>query len=230
MGFNGFPHGKFHHLPIPPNFFTDWLTSIDDLGELKLTLWCFWALTQRADKRTPYLRKAHLLQQAALMASLGGGEAALDEALARALARGTLLAASVDLPLGRETFYFVNTPRGRSAIGQIQRGEWKPIQGEWDVELLPPRPTIYETYEQNIGPLTAHIAEELRDAERSFGAQAVEMAIKEAVEHNQRKWSYARAILTRWHKEGKYYAASERHSTNSAEDYLRGPYADLIDS
>jgi len=230
MSFKGFPHGKFEHLPIPPEFFTRWLPTIDHLGELKLTLWCFWALTQRSSERPPYLRKLHLLQQPALMASLGDDETALEDALARALARGTLLAAPVQLPLGHETLYFVNTPRGRDAVTRLQRGDWRPVPGELEVELLPPRPTIYETYEQNIGPLTAHIAEELRDAERDFGAEAVSQAIKQAVENNQRKWSYARAILVRWQQEGKHHEAHQPLSPDPVEKYLGGIYADFIES
>ncbi|MCS6835234.1 MAG: DnaD domain protein [Anaerolineae bacterium] len=230
MHFKGFPHGKFEQLPIPPEFFTRWLPTIDHLGELKLTLWCFWALAQRSSNRPPYLRKLHLLQQPDLMASLGDDQVALEDALGRAVERGTLLTASVHLPLGRETFYFVNTPRGRDAVNRLRRGDWRPVPGELEVELLPPRPTIYETYEQNIGPLTAHIAEELRDAERDFGAEAVSQAIKQAVENNQRKWSYARAILVRWQQEGKRHETHQSLPTDPVEKYLGGIYADFIES
>ena len=43
-GFAGFPAGKAASTPLPNLFFSDLLPAIDHLGELKVTLYAFWAL------------------------------------------------------------------------------------------------------------------------------------------------------------------------------------------
>ncbi len=43
-GFSGFPAGKTRTTPVPNLFFSELLPQIDDLDELKLTLYCFWRL------------------------------------------------------------------------------------------------------------------------------------------------------------------------------------------
>ena len=43
-GFPGFPDGKLKLTQIPNLFFSDLLPIIDDLGELKVKLYAFWAL------------------------------------------------------------------------------------------------------------------------------------------------------------------------------------------
>ena len=45
--FNGFPPGKTRTTVIPNQFFSELLPTIDDLVELKLTLYCMWALQQQ---------------------------------------------------------------------------------------------------------------------------------------------------------------------------------------
>ena len=57
------------------------------------------------------------------------------------------------------------------------------------------RPNIYTLYEENIGPLTALIAEELREAEETYPADWIEEAFREAVRMNKRNWKYVHAIL-----------------------------------
>ncbi len=225
--FDGFPHGQFSRLPLPPGFFTALLPLIDDLNELKLTLFCLHAMGQRPNGAVPYLRHRQLMSDTSLRASLS--PEALDDALARCIARGTLLRVEVTLDDAPEPLYFVNTPRGRSAVQQVQRGQWRPAE-EDEVEILPERPNVYTLYEQNIGPLTAHIANELRDAEAEFSAQWLEEAIKIAVENNKRNWRYVRAILNRWKNEGRYHETPARPNLEDGKRFVGGKYADFIES
>ena len=46
-GFAGFPDGKLRLTQIPNLFFSDLLPIIDNLAEMKVTLYAFWALSQR---------------------------------------------------------------------------------------------------------------------------------------------------------------------------------------
>lgn len=233
--FNGFPQGKFTQLPTPPHFFSQLLAQIDDLAELKLTLFCFYALNQR-DKQSPYLRRRHFEADDALMQGLlvcgafaSAGDA-LTHALERATARGTLLATNILLKNEEETLYFVNTPKGRKAVEQIKQGNWRPDSSELGIEILPERPNAFALYEQNIGILTAHIADELKDAQSEYPPLWLEDAIKLACEANKRSWRYIRGILVRWKQEGRGTDATpERHSLQDGKRYISGKYADLLD-
>jgi DnaD/phage-associated family protein len=64
------------------------------------------------------------------------------------------------------------------------------------------RPNIFALYERYIGPLTPLVAEQLRDAERSYPRTWIEEAIDAAVRYNRRNWRYVNAILRRWEEAG----------------------------
>jgi DnaD/phage-associated family protein len=132
--------------------------------------------------------------------------AALDQALLRAVQRGALLHAQIDMDERQDVLYFINSARGRAAIQAIQRGEWRP-SGEFEqpVEYFPgdERPNIFSLYEQHFGPLTPMIAEALRSAENDYPASWIEDAMRIAVQNNKRSWSYTEAILRRWQEGGR---------------------------
>ncbi len=69
-------------------------------------------------------------------------------------------------------------------------------------EESPPPPNVFKVYEQEIGPLTPMIAEALKDAEDQHTEQWVIEAIHQASAHSARSWSYIKAILMRWAKDG----------------------------
>lgn len=230
--FDGFPAGKQPQFVIPSAFISDLLPRIDDLAELKITLYFIWAIQQR-EGRYRYLRRRDFINDEAFMAGLAGldfaPDATLDAALGRACQRGTLL--SVDLTIGGEVerLYFINTELGREAYAQVQRGEWKPGFTDSPVEIIPDRPNIYRLYEDNIGPLTPLIADTLRDAEKEYPMRWIEDAIRVAVESNARKWSFVQAVLDRWHREGKQDAPAERPAEQDGRRYVTGKYADYIE-
>jgi len=117
-GFSGFPSGKTRTIPVPNLFFTDLLPQIDHLGEMKVTLYCLWRLALK-EGNIRYVRRAEMLADATLLNSLSQykheAEAALDESLERATARGTLLHVELESAGGKEDLYFMNTPKGRAA-------------------------------------------------------------------------------------------------------------------
>jgi hypothetical protein len=57
QGFNGFPPGKTRTTAIPTLFFSELLPPIDDMVELKLTLYCFWVLQQQEGEYRYALRR-----------------------------------------------------------------------------------------------------------------------------------------------------------------------------
>lgn len=206
-GFAGFPDGKMGTVPVPNPFFVELLPQIDQLHELKVTLHILWRLSLKEGKLR-YIRRAELHEDRILTEGLHNrpDEAAdlLDDALERAVARGTLLHAAIESADGPQDFYFVNTSKGRAAIEDIQAGRWKPTgQTDMPIEVHIDRPNVFTLYEQNIGVLSPLMVDELRDAETDYPPEWIEEAIKLAVEHNKRSWSYCRAILERWRTEGK---------------------------
>jgi DNA replication protein len=238
-GFSGFPAGKVHFTPLPNLFFSKLLPAIDDLAELKVTLHIFWLLHQKKG-HLRYVSRRELEVDGVLLGGLRGmgqePEECLGQALERAVARGTLLhvtalqqgpstlrqdsgqallrAGSGQAQQGdeRDDWYFMNTDAGRKAVEKIRRGELEPeaAMSPSEVRLEVEQPNIFVLYEQNIGLLTPLIAEELRDAEKTYPADWIEEAFRIAVERNARHWRYVCSILERWAEKGKDSGGEKR--------------------
>ncbi len=223
--FAGFPEGKVHLTPIPAPFFTELLGEIDALEELKVMLYVFWRL-DRTEGTFRYLRWEDFCGDARFLAGLGEdpqqAEAALRQGLERAVARGSLLPAQVELGDGPKELYFLNSPKGRAAVSAIARGEWRPSgEPQAPVELSLEPPNIFRLYEEHIGPLTPLLADALGEAEDRYPSQWFEEAFRIAVEANKRSWRYVEAILRRWLEEGR----DERKDRKDTEK-ARRRYAD----
>jgi DnaD/phage-associated family protein len=155
---------------------------------------------------------------------------ALDEALERAVIRGTVLKASIDYSQGTETFLFLNTGKGRAAVRAIAQGRWRPQEDKDEIiDLRLDRPTVFTLYEQNIGPLTPMLADLLREAENTYPAAWIEDAIRIAVENNARKWSYVQAILEGWLTKGRDEREDRRDTEEARRRYVEGEYSDFIE-
>ena len=221
--FKGFPQGKVRLTPIPAPFFRELLPTIDHLGELKVSLYAFCRLSYQ-EGAFRYLQLGDFTGDERFMQGLGdtpeAARAALIDSLERAVQRGTLLRASIDLDSGDQALYFVNTPRGREAVQAIGRGEWRPSgQVAQPVEILDEAPNIFRLYEENIGPLTPMIADALREAEQEYPIQWLEDAIRIAVENNARNWRYVEAILERWQEKGRDEQKDRRDTEKARRKY-----------
>jgi DNA replication protein len=169
--------------------------------------------------------------------------AALEDALQRAVARGTLLKLEIetddlapDAPddaLVVEDWYFINTVKGRQTVAMIRQGTLSsqdlaaaiPEQARLKVE----RPNVFILYEQNIGFMTPMIAEQLRDMEKTYPPAWVEEAFEIAVSRNKRALRYIQAILKRWETEGKDSENNEesgRDSESQRRKYRPDGHAD----
>ncbi|MHB8629504.1 MAG: DnaD domain-containing protein [Aggregatilineales bacterium] len=203
--FSGFPPGETFSMRVPDTFFGELLTLIDDLAELKLTLHCFWVLQQRSGKYH-YVRRGELFTDDVLLRSLADNpdEAAhlLDSALARAIARGTLLNLAWATSGGDEQAFFLNTERGREAVAAFSAGRWQPGDSEALLAMADGRPNIFVRYEQFAGPLTPLIADKLRDTEKTYPMEWIEAAIEHATVRNVRNWNYVEAVLSQWKTKG----------------------------
>ena len=231
--FKGFSKGKAQSVVIPAQFFSELLPQIDDAAELKLILFCMYALQQK-EGGYRYLRYDEFLADEDLMSGLGllnpllDPRAILDAALGKAKRRGTLLQTAIAMNEQRLRYYVINSERGRAFVDQIESGEWRPV-GVDEIEVLPARPNVYALYEENIGPLTPMIAEAIQDAEASYPVGWIEEAIRAAVERNVRHWRYISKALENWHQEGRGHEKSWGHSERRKR-YTTGKWKDFIES
>jgi DNA replication protein len=227
--FQGFP-AKSQFTAVPNAFFSALLPQISDIAELKTTLHIFQTLYQKRGypRFTSY---QELLGNKSLMSSLKDEET-LHQALEAAAKRGTILHLALDRDGKTEDIYFLNTESNRQAMAKIESGELK-LSG-----LKPKEPALVDTeeppdiftlYEQNIGMLTPMIAEELRDALKVYTENWIREAIKEAVNHNKRKWSYISAILERWTAEGRDDGTYRGDTKKTGPDkYIKGKYGHIV--
>jgi len=230
--FTGFTEGKQRLTPIFGAFFRELLPQIDHLGELKVVLYTFYRL-DRIEGTFRYLERDDYARDEPFLAGLPQAEedpqAALDEALSRAVRRGALLEATLTRSGQDEKLYFLNTPKGRAAVKAIQTGQWRSGAERGQLEVLPEPPNIFRLYEENIGPLTPMLADALTETEAAYPAAWIEEAFRITVERNIRNLSYTLAILERWKREGRDDRKSRQDSENDRRKYVEGEYSDFIE-
>ena len=206
--------GSTGFTPLPNEFFSEWLNQIDDLDELKVTLFAFWFSANQEGA-------AHPLWEQNFAEGLDAVD--IKSGLEKCVSRGSLLKVGSDA----EAVYFLNSPRGRAAAESARAGQWIPSKGRTAAPV--PRPNIYRLYEENIGSLTPMIADTLKDAEEEYSAERLEGAFALAVKANVRKWTYVEAILKRWKEEGYGKKQDRRDNQEDRNRYVEGDYADFIE-
>ena len=230
----GFP-AKMQFTPIPNFFFSALLPQISDITELKTTLYILGALYHKRGYPR-FITLSELLANTSLMTSLREVVKPPDEVLRNALEmatkRGTLLHIVLDRDGVPEDIYFLNTESDRQIVAKIQNGELTltglKAEGQGYIETEE-QPDIFTLYEQNIGMLTPMIAEELREAEKLYPVTWIKDAVKEAVNHGKRKWSYISAILERWSSEGRSNGTYRRDFKKTDPDkYIKGKYGRMV--
>lgn len=228
-GFNGFPAGKQETIIVPALFFSELLPRIDHLGEMKVTLYCLWAL-QKQPGEYRYVRFTEAAKDTLFLAGLAPRPddqvPTLRDGFERCVARGTLLHLHVTFEHDTDEFYFMNTERGRQSVQALENGEWLPDERLRPIGLEVVRPSIYAIYEQTIGPLTPMIAQQLQDAVQTYSPEWVMDAMQVAVDRGVRKWTYIVAIL-----EGRL-SRGQKGAKPSQEDLLndlKSRYSDLIE-
>ena len=252
LGFVGFPDTKMKPVIVPDLFFSDLLPQIEDLGELKLTLHCFWLLNEQATT-AKFLRGDDLrgdqilLRSLHLNSNLRTPQQALEDALERAVARNTLLKLEIESDTGGDSggkgeqasvkvddWYFINTPKGRQTLALVREGRLGDLQAAIpdEARLKVNRPNIFVLYEQNIGMMTPLIADQLRDLEKSYPPDWIDEAFVLAVASNKRRLRYIQAILKRWETEGKDERAAASTGRDTEEErrrkYIPDEYSDII--
>lgn len=204
-------------LVVPGTYLREILQRTEDLAELKAIL-VVAQLTGGVGGRGVSIER---LREPAMSRVIVGrhspepAEVRLQRAIERALANGALLRLTVRGGNGADIWLFPATRQNRALIEALRRDE--PEAGR-RLGILPAddvtihRPNVFALYEQNIGPLTPLLAEQLRDAERSYPRVWLEEAIREAVAYNKRNWRYIASILARWESAGGPEGAVRREN------------------
>ncbi len=228
-----------HYTPVPNVFFSAVLSEVDDLAELKVTLYLFRLLYEKRGfpklAQLSEMYKDRSLLQSLRESGLEPPEQLLVAGLKRATERGTFVSAPLRVGDAEDRCYLLNTTLNRSLIERAERGELTLAEGTvprpgW-VALPEQRPSIYDLYEQNVGLITPLIAEELQQAEQAYPADWIEDAFREAVSYNKRNWRYVRRILENWATEGRGEDGTAKRRTKgsgSPSRYLGGKYAHLL--
>lgn len=202
---------------VPEPFFRDLLPAISDPDELRTTLLLFWALQQQR-RGTPRAVSETELRRTSEGLALMSAEA-LEHALSLVAQRGAFLCA---ISTDGEWHYVLNTPAERRALAS-QGAQLREVP--LTAALSAPERNVFQLYEENVGPLTPMLAEELRDAEQNYPLPWLEDAFREAVALNRRNWRYIRRILERWAQEGR---EAEEKDGSSAPRRTRSRYDHLI--
>ena len=212
--FNGFTSSETIS-QIPDSFF-HLLNEIDDIAELKVTLYAIW----RIEHIEGHFRA--LCETDFEAESLGMSLNEIRLGLEKAVKRGTMLRSQHEA----DVFYFLNSPRGRLAADAFAKGQWR----ESAKIMSEPRSksNIFKLYEENIGALTPLLSDMLREAEKNYPSEWFEEAFEIAVSRNIRNWKYVEAILARWKEKGKDERQDQQNPVKDAKRYTDNEFSEFI--
>ncbi|UCD21877.1 MAG: DnaD domain protein [Chloroflexota bacterium] len=193
---------KLDFISLPESFFTQAVSRIQDLAELKIVLYVAYLILRK--KVRPYSVTYKELLSHELMATIG--EDTIRQALNSAVEHGELSHSTLNI-----------------------NGVLVDVYSLPADSLQPSFINIFVLYEQNIGIITPMIAEELQEAEKLYPPGWIEEAFKEAVQLNKRSWRYIARILERWANEGKDSGEYKRDIKKDGPDkYVKGKYGHLV--
>lgn len=201
-------------ISIPGELF-DRLVETQDLSELKAILFVLRLSGAETTRAVPSaeLRAPRITRAIAGPHNPEGGEQRAQRAVDRAVTNGALLRVTVGTGTHRQPHLLPATARARSLVERLradQPGTALALGLPSDQDVSVYRPNVFAFYEQHIGPLTPLIADQLRDADRSYPRVWIEEAIIAASDSNTRSWRYIETILSRWEDTGAPSGSAQR--------------------
>ena len=199
-----------------PDSFIELINEIDDIAELKVTLFAIHRIEQIEGNFKS------LCESDFETSALGLSMDEIQLGLGKAIERQTLLRAENE----PDAFYFLNSPRGRLAAEAFANGQWREVG-----KLYSPRnkSNVFKLYEENIGALTPLISDMLREAEKNYPGVWFEEAFEIAVSRNVRNWKYVEAILARWKENGKDERKDKSDTVQDAKRYTDSEFSEFIE-
>ena len=114
--FKGFSDGKINITMVHAQFISEVVPMIGDLAELKVCLYCYYALAQK-EGQYRYLMREDFVNNPELMEGLkslsDNVESVLDSALDKALEHGFLLSKGILIDGRHASLYFMNTSKSK---------------------------------------------------------------------------------------------------------------------
>lgn len=197
---------------VPLGFLRDVVPAISNADELHVCLAVFRLLAESGSEESPIAEQS-IMSDGPLRKTLrtSGTASTLDarifDGLELAVGRNTLLRFLAVSGTRESAWYFANTPINRAMVQAMQEDRIPAPKVVWDGEIAPQvatdPPNVFRLYEQNIGPLTPMIADQLTVAAGDYPATWIEDAIGEAVSYNKRSWRYILRILENWRQSGR---------------------------
>ncbi|MDO9300703.1 MAG: DnaD domain protein [Anaerolineales bacterium] len=201
-----------------PDSFIHLLKEIDDMAELKVTLYAIW----RIEHIEGHFRA--LCETDFETGALGMGLEEIRIGLGKSVERGTLLRSQHEA----DVFYFLNSPRGRLAAEAFAKGQWRESAKIFSAPSASRKSNIFKLYEENIGALTPLLSDMLREAEKNYPSAWFEEAFEIAVSRNIRNWKYVEAILARWKEKGKDERKDKQDVIKDAKRYTDSDFSEFI--
>jgi DnaD/phage-associated family protein len=205
-------------IAVPEAFFLQILPRITALEELHVTLAIFRILASMRDRSLPIAedviaRDRDLRYALREEGSPSEADRRISLGLDLALARGTFLRFVAIRPRSESYWYYLNTAANRAHLDAMTRGIVEPPEIVWKGRTAPSiavdTPNAFRLYEQNIGPLTPMLADQISQAIADYPADWIEDAIEEAVTYNRRSWRYISRILENWTTQGRSDASAQ---------------------
>ncbi len=234
----GYPSGA-RTTPVPDLLFSRDMAAIDDPLALAVLLWVLWQVHRRPAGAPAAVRAADVaadpgLRRRARAAAAAAGDApapadpaAEADATAR-LARACQALAARGLLLAHHGWLAVNDRAGRAVVDEATADprRWPDLAPEAAPPAVAPadaadRGAIFARYEQTIGLVTPMLADELAEAAEAYPAAWIDRAFRLAAANGVRKWSYVRAILARWARDG--YEGDDDEVTGRRPEAARRP-------
>ncbi len=193
-------------VPVDRTYLTEILPRVHDLAELKLVLAVLGlaSVKQRDFVAVEDLRRPDVVRMVFDGISPEPVEVRLERLVTQAVANGFLLRVAITRGEREGIYVLAATERNRRRVAElIQTGRATSSSTEAEIDGISfARPNVFSLYERHIGPLTPMVAEQLRDAERSYPRSWLERAFEQASEYNRHSWKYVEAILSEWERSG----------------------------
>jgi len=206
------PSRNPQRVPVPRAFLDEVAPDITSMEEMQVSLTVFRLVADLEGEETP-IAEQMILRDAPLRRALrrdgvtGDADTRIRQGIELAVGRGTLLRFAAVRGRRERLWYYLNTPVNRATVASMQRGALPPPAIVWEGQTAPSitvdQPNAFRMYEQNIGPLTPLIADQISRAVEEYPADWIEDAIAEAVTYNRRSWRYILRILENWTATGR---------------------------
>jgi DNA replication protein len=204
------------------------LPKLQEPDEIKVMLYILLQQSHHEGNRF-YMTVGQLENSDQLRQWLGDHETNLrfQKALNKILDTGLLLQCN-EKSIINQPLLFLNDDNGRHALQTLQAGKWRPLPTDHQSAKQPSEEkNVFQLYEENIGPLTPLLAEDLTAAQEEYPHAWIKEAIHIAVQNNARSWRYIDTILRSWQKEGKHDQPGRDSQTNKRKP-AKGKFDDFI--